>query len=130
FTASPISADASGNVYYNVVQVTQNTQKGFLTDDVVGSWLVKVTPSDVVTKVSYSTLFSQAQIKGEAPPLPNGRCNVSFSETQLPWPPQPNSNPSTTPCGSERAALNIAPAIAPDGTIYTIAKAHLVSRYN
>ena len=130
FTASPISADSSGNLYYNVVQVTQNNPKGFLTDDVVGSWLVKVTPSDVVTKVSYSTLFSQAQIKGEAPMPANGRCKASFSDTQLPWPPQPNSNPPTTPCGSERAALNIAPAIAPDGTIYTIAKAHLVTRYN
>ena len=39
-------------------------------------------------------------------------------------------NPPTTPCGSERAAFNIAPAIAPDGIIYTIAKAHLVTRYN
>jgi hypothetical protein len=48
----------------------------------------------------------------------------------LPWPPQGNSNPQTTPCGSQRAALNIAPAIAPDGTIYTVAKAHLVTRYN
>ena len=37
---------------------------------------------------------------------------------------------STTPCGSQRAALNIAPAIAPDGTIYTISKAHHVTRYN
>jgi hypothetical protein len=130
FTASPISADSSGNLYYNVVQVTQNNPTGFLGDDVVGSWLVKVTPSDVVTKVSYSTLFAQAQIKGEAPLPANGRCKASFSETQLPWPPQPNSNPPTTPCGSERAAWNIAPAIAPDGTIYTIAKAHFVTRYN
>jgi hypothetical protein len=130
FTASPISADSSGNLYYNVVQVTQNNITGFTVDDVVGSWLVKVTPSDVVTKVSYATLFSQAQIKGEAPQPANGRCNVAFSPTQLPWPPQPNANPQTTPCGTERAALNIAPAIAPDGTIYTIAKAHLVSRYN
>src|SRR6476620_3502406 len=130
FTASPISADSSGNVYYNVVQVTQNNITGFVGDDVVGSWLIKVTPSDVVTKVSYTTLFSQAQIKGEAPQPANGRCNVSFSPAQLPWPPQPNANPQTTPCGTKRAALNIAPAIAPDGTIYTIAKAHLVSRYN
>lgn len=130
FTASPITADSSGNLYYNVVQVTQNNPTGFLTDDVVGSWLVKVTPTDVITKVSYGTLMSQAQIKGEAPMPPNGRCKASFSDTQLPWPPQPNSNPPTTPCGSERAAWNIAPAIAPDGTIYTIAKAHLVTRYN
>ncbi|HET7637242.1 MAG TPA: hypothetical protein VFK47_00740, partial [Ktedonobacteraceae bacterium] len=61
FTASPISVDSSGNLYYNVVQVTQNNPTGFLGDDVVGSWLVKVTPSDVITKLSYSTLFAQAQ---------------------------------------------------------------------
>jgi hypothetical protein len=130
FTASPISADSSGNLYYNVVKVTQNNATGFLTDDVVNSWLVKVTPSDVVTKVSYSTLLSQAVIKGEAVPPANGRCKASFSATQLPWPPSPNANPPTTPCGTQRAAVNIAPAIAPDGTIYTISKAHLVSRYN
>ena len=130
FTASPITVDSSGNLYYNVVQVTQNNPTGFLTDDVVGSWLVKVTPSDVITKVSYGTLMSQAQIKGAAIPRPNDRCNVAFSPAQLPWPPQPNANPPTTPCGSQRAALNIAPAIAPDGTIYTITKAHLVTRYN
>jgi hypothetical protein len=130
FTASPLTVDASGNIYYNVIQVTQNTDTGFLGDDVVGSWLVKVTPADVVTKVSYSTLLAQAQIKGEAVPRANDRCKVSFTNAQLPWPPQPNSNPSTTPCGTQRAALNIAPAIAPNGTIYTISKAHFVTRYN
>jgi hypothetical protein len=130
FTASPISVDSSGNLYYNVVQVATNDIAGWTNSDVVGSWLVKVTPSDVVTKVSYATLFSQAQIKGEAPPAANGRCKASFSDTQLPWPPSPNANPPTTPCGTQRAALNIAPAIAPDGTIYTISKAHLVTRYN
>jgi hypothetical protein len=63
-------------------------------------------------------------------PPANGRCNVSFTAAQLPWPPQGNSNPQTTPCGSQRAALNIAPASAPDGTIYTVSKAHFVTRYN
>jgi hypothetical protein len=130
FTASPLSADSSGNVYYNVIQVASNDINGWLGTDVVGSWLVKVSPTDTITMVSYNTLFSQAVIKGEAPMAANGRCNVQFSATQLPWPPQPNSNPPTTPCGTERAAMNIAPAIAPDGTIYTIAKAHLVTRYN
>jgi hypothetical protein len=130
FTASPLSADSSGNIYYNVIQVASNDINGWLGTDVVGSWLVRVSPTDAITIVSYSTLFSQAVIKGEAPMPANGRCNVQFSATQLPWPPQPNSNPPTTPCGTERAAMNIAPAIAPDGTIYTIAKAHLVTRYN
>ncbi|HZD93278.1 MAG TPA: hypothetical protein VE133_03430 [Candidatus Sulfotelmatobacter sp.] len=130
FTASPLSADANGNVYYNVVQVTQNNLTGWLGDDVVNSWLVKVSPTDVVTKVSYSTLLTQAQIKGEAVPHANDRCNLSFSNAQLPWPPQPNANPQTTPCGSQRPGLNIAPAIAPNGTIYTLSRGHLVSRYN
>jgi hypothetical protein len=130
FTASPISADASGNIYYNVVQVTQNNITGWLGDDVVNSWLVKVSPTDAITLVSYTTLLSQAQIKGEAVPQANDRCKVSFTAAQLPWPPQPNANPQTTPCGTQRAALNIAPAIAPNGTIYTVSRGHLVTRYN
>jgi hypothetical protein len=130
FTASPLTADASGNIYYNVLKVTANTDAAWLGVDVIDSWLVKVAPNDTVTKVSYSTLLSQAQIKGEAVPRANDRCKVSFTSAQLPWPPQPNANPQTTPCGTQRAALNIAPAIAPNGTIYTISKAHLVTRYN
>lgn len=130
FTASPLSADANGNIYYNVIQVTQNNLTGWLGDDVVNSWLVKVSPTDTVTKVSYSALLTQAQIKGEAVPRANDRCKLSFSESQLPWPPQANSNPQTTPCGSQRAAMNIAPAIASDGTIYTVSRGHFVTRYN
>ena len=130
FTASPLSTDGNGNIFYNVIQVTQNNPTGWLSDDVVGSWLVKVAPDDSVSMVSYRTLLSQAVINGEAVPAANGRCNVQFSGKFLPWPPQPNSNPPTTACGSQRAAMNKAPAIAPDGTIYTVSKAHLVTRYN
>ncbi|MFI5104087.1 MAG: hypothetical protein ACHP79_04095, partial [Terriglobales bacterium] len=130
FTASPLSADASGNIYYNVVQITQNTDTAWLTDDVVNSWLVKVSPNDTVTKVSYTALLSQAVIKGEPVKGANDGCKLSFGSADLPWPPQPNANPQTTPCGTPRAALNIAPAIAPDGTIYTVSKNHLVTRYN
>jgi hypothetical protein len=129
FTASPLTADSSGNIYYNVVQVTQNNPTGWAKDDVVNSWLVRVSPSDTITKVSYATLFSQAIIKGEAVPQAIDSCKVQFA-AQPPWPPSPSSTPPNTQCGSQRAALNIAPAIAPDGTIYTIAKAHLVTRYN
>jgi hypothetical protein len=129
FTASPLTADAAGNIYYNVVQVTQNNITGWTKDDVVNSWLVKVSPNDTVTKVSYTTLFAQAVIKGESVPRANDSCSVQFN-AQLPWPPSPNSTPPNTQCGSQRAALNIAPAIAPDGTIYSVAKAHLVTRYN
>jgi len=130
FTISPLSADASGNVYYNVIQVTQNTTQGWLGDDVVNSWLVKVDPNDSITIASYTTLLAQAEIKGEPVKQGNSRCNLQFSSADLPWPPQPNSNPKTTPCGTQRAAMNVAPAIAPNGTIYIVGKNHLVTRYN
>ncbi|HKT50427.1 MAG TPA: hypothetical protein VJV96_09015, partial [Candidatus Angelobacter sp.] len=130
YTASPLTADSAGNIYYNVVQISTPPTQSFFTADVVNSWLVRVAPDDTITKVSYTTLLSQAVIKGEAVQPANGRCDVSFLPSQLPFPPQPNANPSTTPCGTQRAALNIAPAIAPDGTIYTVSKNHFVTRYN
>ena len=130
YTASPLSADGNGNVYYNVIQISTPPTVSFFTNDAVNSWLVRVGPDDSISMVSYATLFSQAQIKGEAPPAPTGRCDVSFLPSQLPWPPQPNANPHTTPCGSQRPSMNIAPAIAPDGTIYTVSKAHFVTRYS
>ncbi|HXB20034.1 MAG TPA: hypothetical protein VNV88_01575 [Candidatus Solibacter sp.] len=130
YTASPLSTDGHGNIFYNVVQISTAPTVSFFASDVVNSWLVKVGPDDSVTKVSYTTLLSQATIKGDAVPAGNSRCNVSFTPSELPWPPQPNANPQTTPCGTQRAALNVAPAIASDGTIYTVSKAHFVSRYN
>lgn len=130
FTASPLSTDAQGNVYYNIIKVDGNTDANWVGDDVLGSWLVKVSPNDSISMVSYTTLLSQAVIKGDPVQPGNGRCNVSFANNQLPWPPQGNSNPQTTQCGTQRAAMNKAPAIAPDGTIYTVSKAHLVTRYN
>ncbi len=121
FTASPLSVDANGNIYYNVIQITQNTDTGFLLDDVVNSWLVKVTPTDAVSKVSYSTLFAQA--------VDQRRCSTAqrmaaatyhLPVLSCPGRRSPMPIPQTTPCGSQRAALNIAPAIAPNGTIYTV----------
>ncbi len=129
FTASPLTADSAGNIYYNVVQLAPGGPS-FYSKDVVGSWLVKVAPDDSVSKVSYTSLLASAVIKGEPVPGPNDPCKVSFANSQLPWPPSPDAQPPTIACGSQRAALNVAPAIAPEGTIYTVSRAHFVSRYN
>ncbi len=129
FTASPLSTDSAGNVYYNVVQLAPGGTS-FYSKDAVDSWLVRVAPNDTITKVSYSTLLATATIKGEAVPGPNDPCKLSFFNSQLPWPPSPDAVSGTTPCGTQRAALNVAPAIAPDGTIYTISRGHFVTRYN
>ena len=56
-------------------------------------------------------------------------CYATFSTTQLPWPPAANAIPPTIACGLQRVALNIAPAIATDGTIYSVTRAHFTSRY-
>ena len=130
YTASPLTVDGFGNIYYNVVRVTGRGRVAFLNADVQDSWLVKVRPNDSVQKVSYGTLLAQATIIGESVPGPKDGCKVQFSNSQLPWPPAPDAVPPTTPCGSQRAALNVAPAVAPDGTIYTVSKAHFVTRYN
>jgi hypothetical protein len=129
FTASPLSTDSAGNIYYNVVRITGNSPS-FYSHDVVNSWLVKVGPDDSVTKVDYGALLRQATIIGEPVPGRNDECKVQFPRSQLPWPPSPDAVPGTTDCGSQRAGLNVAPAIGPDGTIYTVSRGHFVTRYN
>jgi len=123
FTASPISVAPNGDLYYNVVRIVPGGSS-FFSHDVVDSWLVKVTAAGLVTKVSYSVLTPGT-------PAGNAQCQNAFVEgvDPLPWPPSPTAVPGSVTCGTQRAALNIAPAIAPDGTIYTISRAHLISRW-
>src|ERR1043165_5852018 len=42
FTASPLTVDGAGNIYYNVLQLRRNSD--FFSQDAVDSWLVKITP--------------------------------------------------------------------------------------
>ena len=133
YTASPLSVDAAGNIYYNVVRtVPQSSTTSFYASDIVNSWLVRVGRNDAVTKVSYGTLLgTPSKIIGE--PVPSGSattCQLRFSASLLPWPPNTAAVPGTTTCGTQRAALNVAPAIGPDGTIYTVSRGHFVTRHN
>ena len=115
YTAGPISADSSGNLYYNVVKLQNGGS--FYSKDSVDSWLVKVAPDNSATKVSYSVLTPGT-------PGPDDPCEIAFSTAVLPWPPSPTAVAPTVRCGPMRVALNIAPAIAPDGTIYSITRSH------
>jgi len=115
YTAGPISADSSGNLYYNVIKLQGGGS--FYSKDSVDSWLVKVTPNNSTTIVSYSVLTPGT-------PGPDDPCEVTFSQSLLPFPPSPTAVAPTVRCGPMRVALNIAPAIAPDGTIYSIARSH------
>lgn len=122
YVATPITVDASGNLYYTVVKIQGG--QGFLSHDVVDSWLVKVTPGNAVTKVGWASLTPGT-------PAGNAQCRNAFIEgvDALPWPPSPTAVPGSVTCGTQRPGLNAAPAVAPDGTIYLISRAHLISRW-
>src|SRR2546428_2720937 len=119
YTVGPLSADKSGNVYYNVMQLDGTAKDPWLAD-VPNSWLVKVTSKDAATAVPWSTLVPGA-------PAATDRCFWRYSTTELPWPvlnadgtPAP---PISLACGSQRPPVNTAPAIGTDGTIYDISRA-------
>lgn len=116
FVTSPITIDGQGNLYYNVVRLTAQDP---WTTDILGAWLVKVQPDGTPSRVSYSSLVPDAPTT----------CTGEFPSSTLPWPPSPDATPATVPCGSQRAGINLAPAVGADGTVYTVARAHLNSRW-
>jgi outer membrane protein assembly factor BamB len=119
FVSGPLSADSQGNVYYNALKlIDPSVADPWGAADVQGAWLVKVTPDDSATTVTYADLVPGA-------PGAFSNCpGIFFDPTTLPWPPSPTAVPGSFPCGSQRPAVNVAPAIAPDGTIYTISRGH------
>lgn len=116
YVTSPITVDAQGNLYYNVLRVAASNP---WSSDVAGAWLVRVQPDGTATRASYASLVP------DAPDL----CTGEFPSSALPWPPTPNAVPASVPCGSQRAGVNVAPAVGGDGTIYTVSRAHLNSRW-
>jgi hypothetical protein len=123
FVSGPLTADGQGNIFFNVIQLSDPSQGNPWLSDVVNSWLVKVTPQGTATAVTYATLV---------PGAPSGSsmtCPGTFfgSGAALPWPPSPSAVASSTLCGSQRPGVNIAPVVAPDGTIYTASVAQFDS---
>jgi hypothetical protein len=125
------ATDGRGTIYYNVIQqFNSGAGISFYAHDIVDSWLVKVAGDDSTSKVSYSVLVS-ITASGSAPsPKPDDQCLTVFSNDQLPWPPSPAALPQSAPCGTMRPALNAAPAIGKDGTIYTVTRTHLLDGGN
>ncbi|HLY20606.1 MAG TPA: hypothetical protein VKR61_25440 [Bryobacteraceae bacterium] len=122
YETGPITVDAAGNLFYNVIQVV--TTNGFYGNDATNSWLVRISAGGTVSMASYPTLVA-AQAPGAG-----SQCITSFDPTQLPWPPSTTATPATATCGSQRAGVNVSPAVAPDGTIYTVSRAHFNDRYS
>ena len=118
YVAGGLAADQEGRVFYDVIELDGTDPWG---TDVRGSWLVRVAANgDSATPIS--SLVSGA-------PLSSDLCRGQFSNDQRPWPPSPTAVPPSWPCGSQRVALNAVPAIAEDGTIYLISRAHFNPDY-
>jgi hypothetical protein len=119
---SPLTADAQGNIYYNVIQFADPSAGNPWQTDPVNSWLVKVTPQDATSIATYATLTPNA-------PGASAQCEAAYSNmfnpSTLPWPPTGFPPVPTQRCGPQRPGANIARAIAAtDGTIYTASRAH------
>jgi hypothetical protein len=117
FVSGPLTADGTGNVYYNILSLTDpSLADPWLDSDVQGAWLARVAPNDSAETVTYRSLVPEA---------PGGACpGVFLDSSSLPWPPGPTAVPPPQPCGSQRPGVNVAPAVAADGTIYTVSRAH------
>ena len=79
-----------------------------------------------IRTVDYATLIPGA-------PAADDLCYATFgflaTPPERPWPPPPQPDGSPTlppqfPCLSQRAAVNVTPAINRDGTIFTVTRAH------
>ena len=129
FVAGPLSADAAGNIFYNTLRLVagsnpfENPNDNPWTSDIAGAWLIRIGSDDSTAGSSFDWLTQGAPGAGDA-------CFGTFSASSLPWPPSPTALPPTRRCGAQRPGLNVAPAIAPDGTIYTISRGHFNDRYS
>lgn len=125
FTASPLTVDKEGRILFNVLE-TGDVSQDFFAVDAVDSWLVRVSPNDRIEIVSYKALVPDA-------PKADDLCEAPFGSpgdgTLMPWPPSRDAVAPRAPCGTQRVALNVAPAIARDGTIYSATKAHFQDRH-
>jgi hypothetical protein len=119
YVAGPLTVAPDGSVYYNALQLDHANP---WQSDVAGAWLVKIAPDGTPSKVAFTDLVPNA-------PKPTDPCTGRFKTADLPWPPSPDAKPESIPCGGQRPGINIAPAIAPDGTVYTVSRGHFSGRH-
>lgn len=128
FVSGPLTADANGNIYYNVIELADpSLGDPWSQNDVQGAWLVKVTSQDSTSIVTYNVLRFGTN---EPPPgrvCPGTFFNLNDGGASLPWPPVSPTTPPGQACGSPRPGVNIAPAVGADGTIFTAGLSHFDS---
>jgi outer membrane protein assembly factor BamB len=117
YVAGGLAVAPDGSVIYNVLGLDDSNPI-----DTTGGWLVRVEPEGGATRVDYATFVPGA-------PSATDACEGVFARSQRPWPPSSTAAPPSSPCGAQRPGINTVPAIAEDGTIYTLSRAHFNDRY-
>lgn len=125
--SGPITVDALGNVFYNVVQFDPDNPS---TADSAGAWLVKVASNGSVSKVDYATLVPEAPAAAANTCIvPLVSCDIASAPcTTLPFT-QLDYDNSKSVCGSQRPTVNLVVAID-KGVVFTASKAHFNSDYS
>lgn len=121
-----LTVDAAGSLYYNAVKF----------DPAAGvnapSWIVKVPVHGAIRLADYRSLIPSA-------PQATDLCYGTFADLSprpaRPWPPAPQPDGSPTlppqrPCGAQRAGTNVAPAVGPDGTVFTVSRSEMAHTSN
>ncbi len=119
FVAGPPAADAAGNIVYTAFRLAPNNP---WSSDSLGSWLVRIDAGGTIRAAAFSAIVPGA-------PPADAACTSVFDFTGRPGPPTPDAVAPSQRCGPQRPGLNVAPAVAADGTIYTISRAHLNDRW-
>lgn len=121
FTAGPPAVDAADNIVYTTIKLDPGDPWD---SDSAGAWLIRIDPSGTITRASFSTLVQGA-------PTASSSCTTvfAFPGRAIALPPSRNAIAPGARCGPQRPGLNVTPAIAEDGTIYVISRAHLNDRW-
>lgn len=119
FAVGSPAVDQSGNVYYSAIRLHEQDAWG---QDSEGAWLVRIAATGQASIVAFSTLMSSV------PNAPSS-CTTTFDLAQLPWPPGRDATAPAAACGSQRPAIKSGISIGPDGTIYSLSRAHFNQRW-
>ncbi|HKD19784.1 MAG TPA: hypothetical protein VKG23_18165 [Thermoanaerobaculia bacterium] len=119
YVAGGLAVAPDGAVVYDAVGLDGADSLGPIT----GAWLVRVAAGGHAAAVDFKTLVPGA-------PAANDSCQSAFSSDQAPLPPSTSAVPPTVACGDQRPGLNVVPVVAPNGTIYTLSRAHNADRYS
>jgi len=115
-----------GTIYYNALHLDADRPYAAPSQ----AWLVAIDEGGHVRAADYATLVPDA-------PAPSDPCYGQFDPqfVSLPWPPPPGPDgmpvlPARSACGTQLPGINLAPAIAADGTIFTATHAQYHERYS